>query len=173
MVQLLSCLSLWRRLMVGWACLVGTLTLSTQLLKACKTYCSLHLPWYFESMASACYVWPEQVWCTSPAWSYLFVVLTTMSFRIGPKEIFFAESSSAPYWTYVGVLSSPTLYGVHKWSLSRRKEDAGVSSSGTPCTTAGGSYLLSPRQGSGVGLVRWTSEARDSVGRRLLLSRAL
>ena len=43
--------------------------------------------------------------------------------------------------------------------------------SGPPCTPAGGSYLLIPRRGSGVGVVCWTSEARDSAGRRLSLSR--
>ena len=52
-----------------------------------------------------------------------------------------------------------------------REGNAGVSSSETHCTTAGGSYLSSPRRGSGVGLVWWTSEARDSVRRRLSLSR--
>ena len=30
--------------------------------------------------------------------------------------------------------------------------------------------MLSPRRGSGVGVVYWTSEARDIVGRRLSLS---
>ena len=52
-----------------------------------------------------------------------------------------------------------------------REGNAGVSSSETPCTTAGGSYLLIPRRGSGVGLVWWTSEAQESVGKRLSLSR--
>ena len=51
--------------------------------------------------------------------------------------------------------------------------NAGVSSSGHSCTPAGGSYLLSPRWGSKVGLVWWTSKARDSAGRRLLLSRKI
>ena len=94
-----------------------------------------------------------------------------MPFRIGPKGIFFAESSSAPYWTYAGVFFTPTLSAFHKRSPSRRKGNAGVTSSGTPCTPAGGSYLLSSRRGSGVGLVWWTSEARDSVRRRLSVSR--
>ena len=70
----------------------------------------------------------------------------------------------------MGVLSSPTLSGFHGQGSSRRKGNAWVSSSGTSCTPAGGSYLLIPRKGSGVGLVWCTSEAQDSVRRRLSLS---
>ena len=43
--------------------------------------------------------------------------------------------------------------------------------SGPPCTPVGESYLLIPWPGSGVGVVCWASKARDSIGRRLSLSR--
>ena len=169
MVQISSCSSLWCLLMEGWVCLVVKVSLYPRPLEACKTFRSLYLPWSFELMASACYARPEQFWCTSPDWSSLFVVLTTIPFRIGPKGIFFAESSSAPYWTYVGVLSSPTLSVFHERIPSSRKGNAGVSLSVPQCTPAGGYHLLSPRRGYGVGLFWWTSKARDSVGRRLSL----
>ena len=83
---------------------------------------------------------------------------------------FVATSSSAPYWSYVGVLSSHAVR-FHGQGYCRRKGNAGVILSGPPCTPTGGSYLLIPQRSSVVGVVCWTSEARDSVGRRLLLSR--
>ena len=131
---------------------------------------SLLRPWFVESMVSACYARPEQVCCAWLAWFFLFVISTTMPAWIVLEGVFVAISSSAPYWSYVGVLSSHAVR-FHGQGSCRRRDDAGVILSGPPCTPAGGSYLLSPRRGSGVGVVCWASKARDSVGRRLSLSR--
>ena len=120
-------------------------------------------------MVSACYACPEQVCCAWLAWFFLFVVLTTMPAWIGLEGVFVAISSSAPYWYYIGVLSSHA-FRFHGQGSCRRRENAGVILSGPPCTHTGGSYFLSPWRGSGFGVVCWAIEAQDSVGRRISLS---
>ena len=71
------------------------------------------------------------------------------------------------------IFFTPTLSNFYGRSPSRREGNVGANSLGPPCKPAGGSYLLSPRLGSGDGLVWWTIKAQDSVGRRISLSRKL